>query len=129
MPIRVLASVIHRDGRLLICKRPDHKRHGALWEFPGGKVEPDETDFEAVSRELREELDVAVQAVGPVTFSMTDPGSEFRIEFLSVEIEGDPECREHSDIAWVRPQELGRYPLAPSDQRFAEQHLNAPEPI
>ena len=38
MPIRVLASVIQRDDRLLVCQRPRHKRHGGLWEFPGGKV-------------------------------------------------------------------------------------------
>jgi hypothetical protein len=48
MPIRVLASVIERDQRLLVCRRPLHKRHGGLWEFPGGKVREGESDLEAV---------------------------------------------------------------------------------
>lgn len=64
--IRVVASVIEHEGRLLVCKRPAHKRHGGLWEFPGGKVEPEESDFKAVERELEEELGVRVREVGPV---------------------------------------------------------------
>ncbi len=51
MPIRVLASVIERDHRLLVCRRPLHKRHGGLWEFPGGKVREGESDLEAARRE------------------------------------------------------------------------------
>ena len=56
--MRVLATVIRRDGRLLVCQRPSHKRHGGLWEFPGGKVEPGESDLAASRRELAEELGV-----------------------------------------------------------------------
>jgi len=123
MPIRVLASVITRDDRYLICKRPAHKRHGLLWEFPGGKVEPGESDLEAVSRELKEELGVAVQQVAPVMYSVQDPGSDFVIEFLPVEIDGEPMCHEHEAVAWVPTQELTDYALAPSDDRFARQHL------
>ena len=52
MSTRVVASVIEVDGKLLVCQRPAHKRHGGLWEFPGGKIEPGESDFEAVEREL-----------------------------------------------------------------------------
>lgn len=117
--IRVLASVIERDGRLLICRRPAHKRHGNLWEFPGGKLEEGESDFEAVSRELSEELDVAVRSVGEVHFSIADPGSSFQIEFLDVEINGEPSCLEHEALEWVQPGDLLNYKLAPSDRRYA----------
>jgi 8-oxo-dGTP pyrophosphatase MutT (NUDIX family) len=48
----VVAAVIERDGRLLVCQRPAHKRHGGLWEFPGGKCDPGESDAEAARREL-----------------------------------------------------------------------------
>jgi 8-oxo-dGTP diphosphatase len=119
MPIRVVAAVIKRNGRLLVCQRPIHKRHGGLWEFPGGKVEEGESDFAAVERELREELDVAVLAVEPVVFSVTDPGSEFLIEFLFVTIEGEPQALEHDRLQWVTEAELLSIPLAPSDFRFA----------
>src|SRR5680860_901004 len=100
MSIRVLASVICRDNRLLVCQRPPEKRHAGLWEFPGGKVEEGETNLEAARRELLEELAVNVTGVGPVVFSAQDPGSEFVIEFLPVEIEGDPECLEHQALTW-----------------------------
>jgi hypothetical protein len=49
-----VAAVISRGDELLVCRRPAHKRHGGLWEFPGGKVELDESDEDSASRELAE---------------------------------------------------------------------------
>jgi mutator protein MutT len=120
VPQRVLAAVIRRHGRLLLCQRPPHKRHGGLWEFPGGKVEAGESDLEAVRRELREELAVEVTWAGAVSFAVLDPGSEFRIEFLPVEIAGEPAALEHTRVAWFRAEELSALALAPSDRRFVE---------
>jgi 8-oxo-dGTP diphosphatase len=120
MPIRVVASVIQRNGKLLVCERPAHKRHGGLWEFPGGKIEPGESDLDAARRELGEELAVEVVAVGAVEFSVLDPGSDFQIDFLPVRIEGEPQCIEHSRIAWAGDDELLTLPLAPSDRRYVE---------
>jgi mutator protein MutT len=117
--IRVVAAVIGRDGRLLICERPQHKRHGGLWEFPGGKVERGETEFAAVQRELREELGVEVMAVGNVEYCVADPGSRFVIEFLPVAIVGEPVCHEHTRLKWVSPSKLLSYALAPSDHQYA----------
>src|SRR3954467_5139991 len=93
----VLAAVIERDGKYLVCQRPPHKRHGSLWEFPGGKVEAGETHFEAARRELAEELDVDVLTVSSVIFSIADPGSDFLIEFAPTTIHGSPRCLEHMD--------------------------------
>ena len=124
--IRVVASVIEREGKLLVCERPDHKRHGGLWEFPGGKVEPTESNFEAVERELAEELGVRVVNVGPVEFSVADPGSHFFIEFLPVEISGEPQALEHSALAWASEDELLTIALAPSDLKYAQFRNEAP---
>lgn len=126
--IRVLASVIERNGRLLICRRPAHKRHGSLWEFPGGKLEQGESDFDAVSRELTEELAVVVRSVGDVHFAIADPGSDFQIEFVDVVIEGDPSCLEHEALEWVQPNNLLNYELAPSDRRYAAFRLGRSDP-
>lgn len=117
---RVTASVVCRADRFLVCQRPHDKRHGGLWEFPGGKCEPGESDFEATSRELREELEVEVTSVGAPLFELRDPGSEFLIAFVPVKITGTPTRIEHTDIRWVTLAELVSLPLAPSDRRFVE---------
>ena len=116
----VLAAVIERDGSYLVCQRPAHKRHGSLWEFPGGKVEAGETHFEAARRELAEELDVRVLSVGSAIFSVADPGSEFLIEFVPTAIHGSPKCLEHMDLRWMSLPDLPSLELAPSDRRFVD---------
>jgi mutator protein MutT len=116
---RVVAAVIQRGDRYLICQRPDHKRHGGLWEFPGGKLEAGESSLDAARRELKEELDVSVLAVGDVMLAIGDPGSQFVIEFHRVGIDGEPKCLEHSALAWLTPRDLLDRALAPTDRRFA----------
>jgi mutator protein MutT len=126
-PVRVIAAVIARGDTLLVCQRPLHKRHGGLWEFPGGKCEPGESDADAARRELREELGVEVVSVGSPELIVADPGSPFAIVFLPLEIAGEPTCHEHIALAWGTPAELGRLPLAPSDRVFVEHRRVASE--
>jgi 8-oxo-dGTP diphosphatase len=123
MLIRVIACVIERDGRLLVCQRPAHKRHGGLWEFPGGKLEEGETPLAAARRELAEELAMTVTGVGPAEFAVVDPGSRYRIEFVPAEAEGKPQCIEHTRVAWLEGTELLAVPLAPSDREYARFRL------
>lgn len=121
---RVVACVVARDERLLVCQRPPGKRHGGLWEFPGGKTEVGETDDAAAARELSEELGVEVTAVGPSLFEVVDPGSDFTISFLEVEIRGEPVCLEHSAIRWATLTDLVELPLAPSDAAYVRFRLS-----
>ena len=118
--IRVVAAVLRRDGRLLACRRPEHKRHGGLWEFPGGKVEPGEDDFAATRRELREELGLEVESIGAPECEFGDPGSPYLIVFVPVAATGEPVCHEHTAVFWGTPAELACLPLAPSDRRYVE---------
>lgn len=118
--IRVVAAVIRRGDTLLVCQRPLHKRHGGLWEFPGGKCEQDESDADAIRRELVEELDVEPVSVGEPEFEIADPDSPFLIVFIPVRIEAEPRAIEHSELAWASVAELLAMPLAPSDRRFVE---------
>ena len=120
VPVRVVAAVIARGDALLVCQRPPHKRHGGLWEFPGGKCEPGESDADAVRRELREELGVEAIDVGPATLAIADPGSPFLIAFVPTRIAGEPTCHEHVALRWGTPGELATLPLAPSDRRYVE---------
>lgn len=123
--IRVVAAVISDGERLLVCQRPLHKRHGGLWEFPGGKCEPGESDAQAAQRELGEELGVDVTRVGEAELRILDPGSIFEIAFVPVMISGEAECREHSALQWGTPAELIELPLAPSDRHFVESRLKS----
>jgi 8-oxo-dGTP diphosphatase len=122
--IRVLAAVVRRDGKYLVCQRPPEKRHGGLWEFPGGKLESGETLLDAARRELAEELGVSTTGVDEPLFSVIDPASVFNIEFVPTRIEGTPKCLEHSALAWLPLEELHFLPLAPSDRQFVD-HLIA----
>jgi mutator protein MutT len=119
MAVRVVAAVIERDGKLLVCERPAHKRHGGLWEFPGGKVEPGETDTDAIIREIAEELGVHVVEVWPAELSTSEAGSEFEIVFLPVTIEGEPRALEHNALMWASVEDLSGIALAPCDARYA----------
>ena len=117
---RVVACVIARGDLLLLCQRPTHKRHGGLWEFPGGKVEANESDTQAASRELEEELGVQLVRALPAIFEVADPGSPHIIAFVPVEIRGEPLPTEHSGVIWGRASDLERLPLAPSDHAFLQ---------
>jgi mutator protein MutT len=119
-PIRVIAAVVARDDRVLVCQRPLTKRHGGLWEFPGGKLEAGETDFDAAFRELREELDVRVTAVSQEEFAIVDPGSAFLIAFVRAVVDGEPVAREHLALRWGTLLDIQQLPLAPSDRRYVE---------
>ena len=123
---RVVAAVIERGGRLLLCRRPAGKRHAGLWEFPGGKLLPGESIPEAARRELAEELAVEVVSVGERLFERQDPGSPFVVEFYPVEIAGEPVALEHEALIWARPADLAGLDLAPSDRAFASRYASRP---
>jgi 8-oxo-dGTP diphosphatase len=117
---RVVAAVIQRQGKLLLCRRPPEKKHGGLWEFPGGKLEANESVEDAAKRELSEELTLRVHRVGRTIFSVYDDHSGYTIEFVEVVALGEVHLVEHTDYLWAGLQELLALPLAPSDRQFAE---------
>lgn len=116
---KVIAAVLRRNGRYLLCKRPEGKNHSGKWEFPGGKLEPGESISQAARRELAEELSLNVSACGASLFSSVDASSGLIIEFLEVEATGEPILHEHADFKWVTASELLSMDLAPSDLKFA----------
>lgn len=126
-PRRVIACVIRDGDRYLVCQRPAHKRHGGLFEFPGGKTEPGESDEAAARRELREELEVELVRAESAIREISDDGSPFVIAFVPVEIRGEPRCLEHSQMTWRTPAELLELPLAPSDRAFVNSLLVRPD--
>ena len=118
--IPVVAAVISRDDLYLVARRPDHKRHGGLWEFPGGKLTPDESKDEGIRRELTEELSLDVVSVEETLFSTYDEGTPFIIDFVKVAVQGIPELSEHLERGWFGLDALALLPLAPADALFVE---------
>jgi len=122
--IRVIAAVISRGDDVLVCQRAPEKRHGGLWEFPGGKCEPGESLADAARRELSEELGVEVVSVGEEESVLRDPNSPYMIAFVPVEIRGEPACREHVALRWISLPEVSRLPLAPTDRKYVETRIH-----
>lgn len=120
-PIDVLAGVL-RDARgcLLVCQRPPGKHLAGLWEFPGGKRDPGESRFEALARELREELAIEVIQAAPLTRIRHDYlAAPIRLDAWQVlRWRGEPTGLEGQAVAWVSPAELPSWPLAPADRHI-----------
>jgi mutator protein MutT len=121
--VPVVAAVTRRNELVLICRRPLAKRHGGLWEFPGGKLLQGETLGEAVRRELAEELALETTGLGRYLGSHRDPGAPFVIHFVETQVVGEPASVEHEQLAWVTESELLDFPLAPGDRAFVEARL------
>ena len=114
--IAVVAGVVRRKGRLLLCQRPEGKRLGLLWEFPGGKVEAGETPEAALERELKEELNVTTRTGRVLDVLRADDrnGGDLLLLFYESEIvSGEPETVECRALAWVLPEEAAAYDLLP----------------
>lgn len=116
----VVAALLRQDGKFLICQRPAHKARGLLWEFVGGKVEPEETKQEALARECREELGVSIR-VGGVYMELTHvyPDLTIHLTLFHAEIvSGTPQLLEHNAICWIAPEEISGYDFCPADEEI-----------
>ncbi len=115
--VDVVAALIVREGRFLICRRPASKARGLLWEFVGGKVEPGESREEALARECMEELDVKVK-VGDLYAELIHsyPDISIRLLLYRASIEkGRPKLIEHCDMRWISPGEIDLFDFCPAD--------------
>lgn len=114
------AALIDRDGRILIAKRPEGKKMAGLWEFPGGKVEPEETPEAALIRELREELGLETRqsCLAPIGFaSHAYPEFHLLMPLFACRVwQGDPVAKEGQELAWVRIMNLRDYPMPEADK-------------
>jgi len=116
----VAAALVDRDGRVLLAERPAGKQMAGLWEFPGGKVSLGETPEAALIRELKEELDVDVEAscLAPFTFaSHTYEAFHLLMPLYVCRVwNGMPRGLEGQRLAWATPAEMKNYPMPPADK-------------
>ena len=115
----VAAALIDADHRVLIAQRPKDKTLGGLWEFPGGKINPDERPEEALIRELREELGLSVKepCLAPLTFA-SHVYEDFHLLmplYVCRRWDGIAVPREGQALKWVKPRRLRDYPMPPAD--------------
>ena len=113
--IEVSAAVLQRpDGTFLLAQRPPDKIWAGYWEFPGGKIEPGETPYHALVRELHEELGITVQTAYPwLTRVFTYPHATVRLNFFRVTAwSGELHPHEGQQFSWQHPDP--RYRLIPS---------------
>jgi len=116
----VACALVDADRRVMIAQRPEDKNMGGLWEFPGGKVEPNETPEEALIRELKEELSIETKeaCLAPLSFASFSYEKFHLLMPLYVcrKWQGTPVANEHTALKWVNPRRLRDYPMPPADE-------------
>lgn len=116
--MRVVAAVLEdASGRVLLAQRPPGKQHAGQWEFPGGKIEPGESSFDALRRELREELGIEVESAARfMSVRRQRASGELVLEAWRVFAwQGDPSAHEHSALALSSPAEALSLALCEAD--------------
>jgi len=115
--VRVVAALIARNRQILVQQREPGGPRGLLWEFPGGKIEPGESDSDALRRECQEELDVTVSVGRPIAASRHEyPDLTVDLALYECEIvAGAPRRLSAHDLQWVPLDRLPSLPFLPAD--------------
>lgn len=113
----VAGTLIAADGRFLLGSRPEGKPYAGYWEFPGGKIEPGETPFQALRREFQEELGITVEDASPwMTKIHVYEHATVHLRFYRVwKWSGEFVMHEGQSIAWQTPGELTVGPMLPAN--------------
>ena len=118
--VEVVAALIWKNNKFMICQRQVQKARGLLWEFVGGKVEQGETKEQALIRECKEELNVLL-SVGDVFMDVIHEYPDLTVHltlFNATIADGKPQKLEHNDIQWITPREIPNYEFCPADEEI-----------
>lgn len=132
--IRVVCGLIFNNEKILLCRRKEGKSLAGFWEFPGGKVETNEDDVEALERELLEELDMTVEVLHhfkTVSYEREAPNIEL-VALKCIFKFSNFTLVDHDSYAWVSLDELLSWDLAPADidiaKALSSPKLNSAQP-
>ena len=115
-----IIALIDDENKILIGKRPAGKAFENLWEFPGGKVKKNETAEQALIRETKEEIniDLSDNCIAPLSFSTykSENINIIILLFISRKWNSDPICKIHTELRWVRANDLNKYNMPPANK-------------
>lgn len=121
--VRVVAAALYdAQGRVLIAERPPGKHMSGRWEFPGGKIEPGESEQQALVRELREELGIEVASARP-ELTLRHDYAEKRVQvsmWIVDQYAGEPQGLDGQKLKWVAPARLAEEDVLEADKPFIE---------
>ena len=115
--IQVVCAVILKENKILIAQRSEKMKLPLKWEFPGGKLEEGENEEQAITREIKEELNIDILPLKKISSHIHDYGS-FKINliaYLCDYVTGDIELLEHKDFKFISFNKLNNYDLADAD--------------
>ncbi|MBP5605468.1 MAG: (deoxy)nucleoside triphosphate pyrophosphohydrolase [Ruminiclostridium sp.] len=116
--IQVTAAVIRDGEKVMICRRPQGKRFGGQWEFPGGKVEPGESLFDCIVRECQEELCILIE---PQKEIVSIEIGDYTLHFIeAVIVSGEVTLNEHEAVEWIRKDDIDRFEFCSGDRKALE---------
>ena len=117
----VTAAVIERGGSYLVTRRPEGVHLAGLWEFPGGKVDADESLAACLAREIREELGCGIDVHGEVlSVSHTYAERAVELHFFDCTLKGEPMALLGQELRWVPRAELRSLDFPPADHELIE---------
>ena len=118
----VTAAIIERDGRYLLARRAPGQNLAGYWEFPGGKIEANETPEDCLIRELREELHLETRVLEHFCNSVYhyEKGAINLMAYRTEILDGEIQLTVHDEVGWFLPPEMLKLNLAPADIPVAE---------
>ncbi len=119
-PTNVVAAIIKKDNLYLIVQRNRKKHLGLKWEFPGGKVNSNETFEEALIREIKEELNILIRKHDKITYEkyQDDKIDVILHYYLCTKHSGNMKLNEHENFAWVEKKDFHKYDFAEGDSNI-----------
>ena len=123
--VNVTCAIILIENKILVAQRSDKMKLPLKWEFPGGKLEENESEIDCIKREIKEEINIEIEVLRKLSNSIYDYGN-FKINlipFIAKYIHGEIRLAEHKDYKLLERVELLSLDWAEADLPIVEEFL------
>jgi 8-oxo-dGTP diphosphatase len=124
--LKVTCAIIEANNKTLVVQRSEEMKLPEKWEFPGGKIEPGETEEECLIREIKEELNInidVIQRLKPSTFHYPNQSIQL-IPFIANYSEGELKLAEHKNFKWLSKEDLLHLDWAEADIPIVKEYID-----